>query len=104
METPSRASPKVQALRLREPNKASRIHRSRAGWGLGADGPPLARGLCRAAPGRDGRRNHGPPAAQDQRRDVRGGDVKTLEQAPPDGAAHWSIRQMAQAVGQNQTA
>jgi transposase len=30
--------------------------------------------------------------------------VKTLEQAPPDGGTHWSTRQMAKAVGLNQTA
>jgi transposase len=30
--------------------------------------------------------------------------VKTLESAPPDGGTHWSTRQMAQAVGLNQTA
>ena len=30
--------------------------------------------------------------------------VKTLESAPPDGATHWSTRQMAAAVGLNQTA
>jgi transposase len=30
--------------------------------------------------------------------------VKTLETAPPDGGTHWSTRQMAAAVGLNQTA
>jgi transposase len=30
--------------------------------------------------------------------------VKTLEDAPPDGGTHWSTRQMAAAVGLNQTA
>ena len=30
--------------------------------------------------------------------------VKTLESAPPDGGTHWSTRQMAAAVGLNQTA
>jgi hypothetical protein len=30
--------------------------------------------------------------------------VRTLESAPPDGGTHWSTRQMAQAVGLNQTA
>jgi transposase len=30
--------------------------------------------------------------------------VKTLESAPPDGGTHWSTRQMAGAVGLNQTA
>lgn len=30
--------------------------------------------------------------------------VKTLEQVPPDGGTHWSTRQMAAAVGLNQTA
>jgi hypothetical protein len=30
--------------------------------------------------------------------------VKTLEGAPPDGGTHWSTRQMAAAVGLNQTA
>jgi transposase len=30
--------------------------------------------------------------------------VKTLEEAPPDGGTHWSTRQMAAAVGLNQTA
>jgi transposase len=30
--------------------------------------------------------------------------VKTLEQPPPDGGTHWSTRQMAAAVGLNQTA
>lgn len=30
--------------------------------------------------------------------------VKTLESAPPDGGTHWSTRQMAAAVGMNQTA
>jgi transposase len=30
--------------------------------------------------------------------------VKTLERAPPDGGTHWSTRQMAAAVGLNQTA
>jgi transposase len=30
--------------------------------------------------------------------------VKTLEAAPPDGGTHWSTRQMADAVGLNQTA
>ncbi|HWT23964.1 MAG TPA: IS630 family transposase, partial [Solirubrobacteraceae bacterium] len=30
--------------------------------------------------------------------------VKTLEQTPPDGATHWSTRQMAGEVGLNQTA
>ena len=30
--------------------------------------------------------------------------IKTLEEAPPDGGTHWSTRQMAAAVGMNQTA
>ena len=30
--------------------------------------------------------------------------VKTLETAPPDGGTHWSTRQMAAAIGLNQTA
>jgi len=30
--------------------------------------------------------------------------VRTLESAPPDGGTHWSTRQMAAAVGLNQTA
>src|SRR5512144_1233965 len=35
---------------------------------------------------------------------VEGVTVRTLETAPPDGGTHWSTRQMAAAVGLNQTA